>query len=277
MWNCDIRANFFHFAVVLYGINILVEEASSLEVIPAEAEEFTVSTLQKHAAKQHLKILVVGKRGIGKHTLVTELFGEGEECSNNSRVPASATLCDNFNIDGVSIQVWILDSLELNGHLLKELDLVIFATRMDDSHYRIDDQDILQALSREYGVSVWRKGMVVLTFANRVTYVDPDTGKEQQSKEHLMKKARDWVDIVRRALRDEGVNQAVLEHIPTVPVGHPSKVQLYDNTESWKTALIQCMIVRLRASGMEASVAMWRVMKDNIQLHRDQSALSCEW
>ncbi len=249
----------------------------SPQAIPARVNELSVRELTEHKPRLQLKILVVGKHGIGKRTLVTELFGEGQECSNNAKASSSSTMCDKFKINGVSIQVLILDSPNIKAHLLKMLDLVIFMTRLDDAHYRGDDEEILEALSHKSGPALWSKGMTVLTFANRVTYVDPDTGKEQQSKEHLMKKTRSWENSIHHTLRIEGVPQSVLSDMPTVPVGHPSKVQLYDNMESWKTSLIKCMLVRLKASGTEASAAMWQIMKDNIQLQKDESTIECEW
>ena len=242
-----------------------------------EFDRLTVKELLEHTAKSQLKILVVGKHGIGKRTVVAELFGEGQECSNDSQASSSDTMCDKFNVNGISIQVLLLDSTNLNSRHITNLDLVIFAIRMDDTRYRGDDQEILEALSRKSGPAVWSKGMIVLTFANRVTYVDPDTGKEKQSKEHLMKKARHWEGSIRGTLRDEGVANLTLSDLPFVPVGHPSRVQLYNSIESWKTSLIKCMIVRLKESGMEASAAMWQAMKDNIQFQKGGSEIKCEW
>ncbi len=261
-------------SVMLFAAIIGIQVAryyfdSPLHRLPAKIAQLSVQELEAHEAKSELKILVVGKHGIGKHTLVTELFGdEGQKCS----IDGSST-CDKFNINGVSSQVLILDSPSLNSHLFERLDLVIFAIRMDDTRYRGDDQEMLKALP----LNSWSKGMIVLTFANRVTFVDPDTGKERQSKEHMMKKAKDWENSTHGTLRDKGVPHSVLSEMPFISVGHPSKFELYDNAESWKTSLIKCMIVRLKASGMEASAAMWQVMKDSVPLPKDESAIECEW
>ena len=227
-----------------------------------------------HTPKPQLKILVVGKHGIGKRTLIAELFGEGGRgCSTDY-----AASCQEFTIRSITIQILTSDSPNMDSGLMEGLDLVVFALRMDDTRYRGDDQELLQALSRVSGRTVWSRGVVVLTFANRVTYVNQDTGKEQQDLEHLKKKAREWVNRTQTTLREERIPQAVLSALPTVPVGHPSKLKLYDDMESWKTSLIKCMIIRLQESGMGASAAMWQAMEDQIdKLASDELTIKCEW
>ena len=252
------------------------DELDAPEIAPAELNAISLKQLQNTSLTPQLKILVVGKHGIGKRTLVAELFGERQECSGDNQVYSSDTRCDQFSINGVSIEVFISDTPHLKSHHLKMLDLVLLAIRMDDTRYRGDDQEVLEVLTRRTGPSVWSRGMLALTFANKVTFLD-EAGMERQSKEHLMRKARHWVNSVHGTLRNEGVAQAILSEVPAVPVGHPSKVQLYDDTESWKTALIKCMIVRLKESDVAASAAMWQVMKENIQLRKEESTIKCDW
>lgn len=235
-----------------------------------ELGKLSVQELEKHAAKSELKVLIVGKPGIGKHTLMITLFGEGKKCSSINE----AMMCNSlFTINGVTIQVTMMDSPDSIHSIELELDLAIVAIRMDDTRYRGDDQVMLLALSRKFGPTVWNKCLIALTFANRVTYVNSDTGKEERSIEHLMKKGKHWVNSIHSTLKAEGIAQTILHHLPTIPVGHPSKFQLHDNTESWKMSLLKCIIVRLQKSGMDASAAMWQAMKDTIP---DESTIGCK-
>lgn len=242
-------------------VAICIQSLSTIMVL----EKLSVQELQNHAIKTELKILVVGKPGIGKRTLLTALFGEGKDCG--------AMMCDKlFVINGVAIQVTLVDSPN-SVHLVQELDMAIVAMRMDDTRYRGDDQLMLEALSHKFGSTVWNKCLIALTFANRVTYVDPVTGKEQHSIEYSTRKAIHWVDSVHRTLKARGTEKTVLRHLPFIPVGHSSKLQLYDNTESWKASLVKCMIVRLKESGLDASAAMWRAMEDTIS---GDASFSCK-
>ncbi len=88
--------------------------------------------------------------------------------------------------------------------LLSSIDLVVYTLRMDETRMRPEDIEIMQKLTRAFGSSLWRMGILVLTFANRVSYLD-DHQTMRQSKEHIMKRARQWEERVHEVLIDEGV------------------------------------------------------------------------
>lgn len=142
--------------------------------------------------KTELHLLVMGKAGVSKRTLVTGLFGSskgretcpevditllppGVSCTIFSSTSTTTTPTSSSEDDfSIKVSVWHYPrphSLEraLKGmkEALAQLDLVLFALRMDDTRLRPEDVDMIQRLSKHCGDLVWSKAMFLFTYANR--------------------------------------------------------------------------------------------------------------
>lgn len=134
--------------------------------------------------REELDILIVGRSGTGKSTLIGSLFGSGEverRVMEDFGVP-SVTVA-NLVAEGMAVKALFWNSPGVydgtsNEHikkmkdLLSSIDLVVYTLRMDETRMRPEDIEIMQKLTQAFGSSLWRMGILVLTFANRVSYLD---------------------------------------------------------------------------------------------------------
>ena len=98
---------------------------------------------------------------------------------------------ENLNINGVPLTLMFWNSpkqqdadLSEIKQRITEVDLVMYAIRMDDARIQPRDRTILQTLSGLFGRTFWNKAMFVLTFANRVEFLG-QRHIPQRTKEHL--------------------------------------------------------------------------------------------
>lgn len=204
-----------------------------------------------------LSILVTGRPGTGKSTLMSDLLGREVNRRSVEDLEVSSISASTVQIDGVSVRTFFWNSpgiydgalneenkVKKLRSLLDSIDLVIYAMRMDETRMRPEDTEIMQKLTQTFGVSLWRKGMFVLTFANRVNYLD-DRQTMRRSKEHSAKRAGQWEERIREVLIKEGVSDGLLTGVPYVPVGHSTEPWLFAGEEPWRSHLMTSINARV--------------------------------
>ena len=204
-----------------------------------------------------LSILVAGRPGTGKATLMSGLFGRevNKRAVEELGVPSITT--STITVDGTSVRIMFWnspgiydnalseeDKVRKLGDLLDSIDVVIYSMRMDDTRMRPEDIEIMRKLTQTFGASLWSKGVVVLTFANRVNYLDKHQTM-RRSKEHSTKRARQWEEHIREVLVKEGLSDGILRSIPYVPAGHSVEPQLFPGEEPWRTILMDAISGRV--------------------------------
>ena len=211
-----------------------------------------------------MSILITGRSGTGKSTLIDGLFGvPGKAVSRSSTVEGlsddTSLTASKLEANGITARTIFWNSPGVRGSKLddatttamttsnsynkiKELygsvDLILYVMRMDETRMRPEDGEIMRKLTRFFGTSFWRRSLFVLTFGNRVGYLDAQQIM-QRSKEHSAKRARQWEEHVHSVLRDEGVPESMLRGIPFVPAGHPLEQQLFSGQDPWRDSLMQ--------------------------------------
>lgn len=205
--------------------------------------------------KMNITVLVAGRSGTGKHTLVKSFFGERdlesdveirspltgfrlvlEKVSTIVMIWSSPGLYDNFFNDE--------DKVKTMKELVNNLDIFLYTMRMDDTRLRPEDVLTLQQLSGAFGSKLWGKCVFVLTFANRVDYLDARQ-MPQRNKEHFTKRAMQWENHIREILENKGIPRSVVEEIPIVPAGHHSQLRLFTDEESWLRQLVRAVVKRV--------------------------------
>ena len=223
-------------------------------------------------AHSHLNVVVIGRSGTGKSTLARSLFGAEAESGACNNVPFSEC---SVSTNGVQVNLMFWSpraNLEQIEQVLDTVDLVIFTLRMDDTRWRPEDGDMLQNLSEKFGERLWKKAIVALTFANRVTYLD-DSAREHRSRKYLTKRNVMLQGHIQQYLTKNDVD---VDFIPLVPVGHyadPAKL-FEEDEEPWMSYLMKCILVKMK--GTPASGGMWSAKKKDIQLNKGQTSMSCK-
>lgn len=232
-----------------------------------------IKELEKQAALgRHLSILVTGKSGTGKRGLAHGLFGRAPTCPGDPGLP----MC-TLDINGMSVNLipWTMPQgnhwAEIDKQL-QTLDLVIHTVRMDDTRLRPEDIEILQRLSKRFGSRLWEKGMVVLTFANKVTFIN-NQHREERSKKKFKKRGDELKDRLCKVLLDEGIPESVVRNILFVPAGYHTELQLFADEETWPSVLLKCIIIRMKSP--EARGALWKATKRHIQ-YDSGSIIECK-
>lgn len=224
-----------------------------------------------------LKILFTGKTGVGKSSLANALVGKEVSPEGTTLDPETLKVsCFNASIAGVDVTVWdspglqdgtsneyqYLENIAMN---CKELDLVLYCSRMDDVRIRDEDFKAIKTLTKAFGNEIWVKSVFTLTFANYVKRAVRDTKATNppDQKDYFLGRLSQWTSKLREAVEKSGVTHEIASNIPVIPVGYQDNFCLPDR-ENWlsdfwltclkridnqaKPALIKINAARLRAA-----------------------------
>ncbi len=213
-----------------------------------------------------MKLLICGKIGVGKSTLVNSFLKEKRpEIEGNSfwqrrsftecvkehyttKQGISIALCDTPGLqDGTSYQGEYLRQIQ---EIYSKHDLVLFCMRCSQhSFVPGDDNSDIRAMKRltvTLGVELWKSTVIVLTFANiaakntiQAIYRSIDSEVEEAFKKLLEL----WREVLRVRLYEEiHLPKEVADRIKIVPAGHYSEPSL-PGIDNWQNNLFRatCM------------------------------------
>ena len=217
--------------------------------------------------KSNIKILVVGKTGVGKSALINALVGY--EVSPESAMEAGTYKVEEIQTEmHGGVKVTFYDSPGLHDAKGKEreylqqiidkcqdLDLILFCTKLTDTRVTEEDCDTICEFTRALGEDFWKNCVFVLTFANNVrpktNIKDPEMKKKAlRQKIALMSKK------LREILRSKAqLPTQVVKDIPFVPAGYytPEHQHLPDGTHWFSCFWLACF-TRIRDVGKPAVI-----------------------
>ena len=212
---------------------------------PTETWDIQAAVLSKvrrlqSEGKGGLRILVTGRTGAGKSSLVNSIVGEYVAEEGDNLPYTGITKVAKYEKKVGDIEVTIYESPDLQDGFddqevaklyLKDLeencgevDLKLYCVKMTDRMYETEETAIIK-LSNSFGMDeFWRNTLIVLTFANKVK---PPRSGSLTLVDHYKKRLVQWKTVLQRTLTEKAqITEEVVENVPIVPAGFSAEPSL---------------------------------------------------
>lgn len=201
-------------------------------------------------------ILITGKTGTGKSTLINGIIGRNVTEVGYKLNPTTSKVAE-FNRTTRGVRMRVYDSPGLQDGTNNEtayiqdivkkcekVDLVLYTVRMTDNRMNTGDVEAMKKLTVALGEEFWERAIFALTFANEVRDPeDPDNDTSNQI--FFEQRLQLWMDkLPETFINDLNITKEVVDSIPVVPAGFYKRPHLpgrrYWFSQFWKAMFI-CM------------------------------------
>ena len=219
--------------------------------------------------QKHFSILVTGKTGVGKSRLVNALVGRRVAQEGRLRTACTDTVtAHRAVIYGVEVVVWDSPGLQdgscnerlyladMKEKLDRGFDVMIYCLCMTETRFHDADKNAIRTMTEFFGKDLWKKAVVALNFANRIS--DPD---EEDELAYFMNEKYSWNKAIDDFLAELRIDCKVRDTLPVVPTGTYKKLQL-PTCENWLSELwMSCYSVMSDSSGL----TWYRINQDRVK------------
>ena len=262
------------------------------------------SMLQVALSNQHeLRMLVTGKTGQGKSTLINGIIGkqiamEGAGTTRSTENVMKHT-CNIYDVpvtvfDSPGLQDRSVNEKEYIDSLTKQckdLSLVLYCTKMINHRITDDDENAMKKLTKAFGEQFWNYAVLVLTFANMESCdredsrdkhveepdLDDEEGWELLEKQRFEHRLKTWETELKTFLTCEvGVSQKIVEKIPVIPTGDYKRTRRNRNPmrlpdrDSWFNSFWEACCLRVKETKLFLQINQDRMIiaEDSSDTHR---------
>lgn len=179
-----------------------------------------------------LNILVCGRTGVGKSSLINNLVGK-EVCKVNDpgleggNLNRGTTEISEIKANTDNVSVTIYDSPGLQDGAVderylqdmydkcKDVNLVLYCMEMTASHYTAAEIRATRLFTRRFQPEFWNRCVLVMTKANMVRIPPSQKGNEREYHQRLY----DNIKCFCKELVEQGVSTAIANELPGVAAG----------------------------------------------------------
>ena len=220
------------------------------------------SELEKQWNKESMSVsvLLIGKTGAGKSSLINSLAGSEVARGDSSK---TETVVQPHKIEysegnkRVELTLWDTPGLEEDERDSKatlrqieaecnptKVDLTLFCVPLNEKRIAKQDISTIVAYTEKFGVQMWDNAVIAFTCANEVQ-PNPQAGSSETQHDYFVRKLSTWRVSFHDALQTKAkVPKEKVRTIPTIPTGYRQR-SLPDRYD-WITILWACCYNRAK-------------------------------
>jgi len=235
-----------------------------------------------------ISILVTGKTGTGKSTLINLIVGRevakpGHDLHPETSIVEPYTLTEGDTViniyDSPGLQDGTLDEARYLAEMKRKcsnVDLIIYCIQMSETRVLDGGPDMMamKRLNETFGHELWKNMIFLLTFANDIVYkAKLKHDKPEDQLIYFDKELQEWDSLLRACLESTiGVPKEIVDGIVITPAGHKNQPIIPDPScmvgqSHW---LSRVWLKALGCTKPRAQLALIKLNLHRIQTHSEQ-------